>query len=221
MKEQFDKIFRKEQEFDEAVEEIFAVVENENDPTTRNIKVQELISKVKRAYIGAHYDAITDALTGCFNKKHIKEMYHHQYAAAKRNNQYFSLAAIDIDYLKYVNDTFGHATGDEVIKNIADKITKSVRENDLIFRYGGDEFVLFCLHNNKAGMKKVSSRIHEEISGLKIIKNYVPSVTIGYTTTKPSGKDNIAYADLFKEADEMLYQEKHSRKSPDFIVKSH
>ncbi len=213
MKEQYNKIFRKEQEFDKVVEDIFAVFEKEKDKETRREKILELVAQVKRAYLGAHYDATTDSLTGCFNKKHIKEMYHHQYASAKRNEQYFSLAVIDIDYLKYINDTFGHDCGDRTIKNIAAMITKTIRENDLIFRYGGDEFILFCLHNEKNGMKKISTRINAEIATLKIAKDYTPSVTIGYVTVKPAGKRNISFLDLFKEADEMLYQKKHSRKT--------
>jgi diguanylate cyclase (GGDEF)-like protein len=221
MKEQVDKIFKSEKEFDRVVEEIFEVAEKEEDPKKRRAKIAELIAEVKKAFIGAHYDAITDFLTGCFNKKHIKELYHHQFASAKRNKEYFSLGVMDIDYLKHINDTYGHSTGDQVIKQIAKGIMRVIRENDLIFRYGGDEFVVFCTHNEKNGMKIVIGRINKELAGLNLIKDFKPSISIGAVTYEPAESGNLSYTQVFKEADEKLYEAKRSRKTPDFLVKKH
>lgn len=217
MGEYINKIFNREREFDEIIEEVLFIAEHEKNKDQRREKILHLTAKVKRAYLAAHYDAITDSLTGCFNKKHIKEMFHHQYSLAKRNNQYFSLVAMDIDYLKYINDTYGHNKGDEVIKNVIRVVSKIVRDEDLVFRYGGDEFILFCIHNNKLGIKKISARIKKEVSSLKTVKGHKPAVTIGYATVKTNGGDNVGYAALFQEADEMLYEEKHKRKPPAFL----
>lgn len=217
MKEQVNRMLNREEEFDKIVEDIFVVADKEKDKTKRKEKMLELVGQIKRAYLGAHYDAITDSLTGCFNKKHIKEIYHHQYAGAKRNKQYFSLGILDIDYLKYTNDNFGHAKGDDLIKKIAAEITKAIRESDLVFRYGGDEFVIFCSHNNNTGMKSITNRIKKEVQSLKVSKGFVPSVSVGYITVRPETCGNLAYAKLFEEADAMLYAEKRKRKPAKFI----
>jgi diguanylate cyclase (GGDEF)-like protein len=214
-----DDIFNREKEFDEKVEAIVEVINTEKDEKVREEKIRELFTGIKRAYLQAHFDAITDSMTGCFNKKHIREIFHYQYAAAKRTEQYFSLAVIDIDYLKYINDTFGHHTGDQIIRKIAEVLTRSVRESDIVFRFGGDEFVLFCTHNKKAGMKKIESRIQKEISEIKAAKSFKPSVTIGYVCCDTKKIQNQAYKDLFKQADEVLYAEKHKRKPPKFLVR--
>ena len=218
MNEKIEHLLIRGREFDEIVEEIFAIAENEKNKAIRDEEIRSRFEQIKRAYMGAHYDAITDSLTGCFNKKHIKEMFHHQYASTKRNKQFFSLAVADIDYLKYINDTFGHNIGDEVIKNIAEAIKKSIRESDLVFRYGGDEFVILCSHNKKNGMKTVASRIKEEVSNLKKIKNFKPAVTIGYKSCDTQGDAKVSYKELFKIADEILYTEKHNRKPPKFLT---
>ena len=214
MKEKIKQIFNNEKEFDLLVEEILLISDNEVVRSVRKKKMMGLIAQIRKVYLGAHYDAVTDSLTGCFNKKHIEDLFHYQYAAAKRNKQYFSIAVLDIDYLKYINDTFGHSTGDKIIKRFAQAIAKAIRENDMLFRYGGDEFVFFCSHSDKTGLKKVVKRIEKEVSKVKVTKDLGISVTIGYKVCNTQRLPNMSYNEVFISADKMLYDEKHKRKPP-------
>jgi len=217
--ETVEDIFNREQEFDDKVEKVIDVINTEKNREVRDEKIRHLFAEIKKIYLQAHFEAITDPMTGCFTKKHIRQIFHYQYAAAKRTKQYFSLAVLDIDYLKYVNDTFGHNIGDQMIKRIAAAIEAAVRESDIIFRFGGDEFVLFCSHNEEDGMEKIAGRVEKQVNEIHLLKKFKPSVTIGATTCDPQSTLNKAYKDLFKEADEILYKKKHNRPKPDFLVK--
>jgi diguanylate cyclase (GGDEF)-like protein len=216
MEEHIRTVLGKEKDFDQIINEIYRVIDDESDQRKRRNKIAKRIQELKKIYLAAHYDAVTDPLTDCFNKKHISDFFYYQRSFAKRNGQYFSLVAIDMDYLKYINDTFGHDVGDKIIKKVSDAIKKNIRENDLLFRYGGDEFVLLCIHNEKDGIDRIVTRIKKEVNGIKSAKGFKPDITIGCVTLKDK-KNNITFTAMFKKADGVLYKEKHKRKPPKFL----
>jgi len=86
--------------------------------------------------------AMRDPLTGLFNRRFLDETLAHELARAKRDGYPLSVAMIDVDYFKTVNDTYGHKAGDEVLKAIGDLLQSQAREGDIPCRYGGEEFVL-------------------------------------------------------------------------------
>jgi two-component system, cell cycle response regulator len=88
------------------------------------------------------FHATHDALTGVWNRKGISDLLTHELARAKRTNEPLGLMMIDLDHFKSVNDTYGHAVGDEVLKEIASRLALSVRSYDLVGRYGGEEFLV-------------------------------------------------------------------------------
>ncbi len=89
------------------------------------------------------YESATrDALTECFNKKYFLERLPNEIAFATRRNKPLSLAMMDIDHFKRINDTFGHPAGDCVLRNVARLMQATVRADDVLARYGGEEFAL-------------------------------------------------------------------------------
>ncbi len=86
--------------------------------------------------------SITDHLTGLYNRRHFDELLDHEYFRAHRYKRSLSLALVDIDHFKQINDTLGHPSGDLVLQQISNLFRKSIREVDIVARYGGEEFSL-------------------------------------------------------------------------------
>ena len=102
--------------------------------------------------------ATTDSLTGVWNRRYLEESLHKEKERSERFGHPFSLLILDVDNLKFLNDTYGHLFGDEVIKTIARTIKSSCRKIDIIGRYGGDEFAVILPETNKEGAIKVSEK---------------------------------------------------------------
>ncbi|MFJ8246925.1 diguanylate cyclase [Peribacillus asahii] len=145
--------------------------------------------------------AMTDTLTELPNRRKLNEVM----AIWANDRQLFSLIAIDIDYFKSVNDTYGHQAGDEVLKYLAKTVQSVVRKTDMFFRYGGEEFVLL-LPNTKASetydiAEIIRMTIENEIS--PVGRPITISLGISEFPLHSNSLD-----ELFKYADEALYQSK-------------
>ena len=114
---------------------------------------------------------------------------------------------IDLDHFKQINDRYGHVTGDDVLRRIAEALRDSVRTDDKIFRYGGEEFVVLC-----EGMSHEAALVHAERmraavpNALRGQLAITPTVSIGVATAPGDGADVM---DLVRHADLHLYQAKH------------
>ena len=86
--------------------------------------------------------AVTDALTGLFNRRYIDIVLEQHFSLFQRIGQRFGVTQVDIDDFKQINDSFGHATGDEALRFVATTLSDGTRKMDLLARYGGDEFVI-------------------------------------------------------------------------------
>jgi len=107
--------------------------------------------------------AYIDALTGIYNRKHFYELAAVNIERALRLNQSIYTAMLDLDYFKSVNDDYGHAAGDMVIRETAAIIRHTIRSYDLVGRYGGEEFVLLITDLNEAMAHNLMERIRENI----------------------------------------------------------
>lgn len=134
-----------------------------------------------------------DGLTGLYNRRYWQERFEREFKLSTRNKSCMSLMMLDIDHFKAVNDTYGHQTGDEVIKNIADIIRQATRETDIAGRYGGEEFVILLPDTPCENAITVAQRIRKAVMGT-IVKyeqhevNYTCSVGVAdlqATYTKP------------------------------------
>lgn len=210
MKERISEIFNHHEErFDRKVREIIEIFDKETDKTIRDASIRSLILELKKEFLDAHLESVTDDLTGFLNKKNIQHVFDRQLSSASRSKQYISVIAIDIDELKKINDRFGHTIGTGLIKATAEVISKSIRRIDVACRYGGDEFVLICIHNKKEGIDKVVNRIRKEVKNISLPENFIPTVSIGSTTLKAD--DDIKFSFMFDLADNRLYDDKKQK----------
>ncbi|WP_457601018.1 putative bifunctional diguanylate cyclase/phosphodiesterase [Hydrogenivirga sp.] len=114
------------------------------------------------------YLATTDYLTGIPNRRVLENDMRSHGRLARRYEKPLSLIMCDIDNFKGVNDTYGHEVGDEVLKSVAKLIRSTIRETDIVYRYGGEEFAVLCPETDKAGAYEVAERIREVVRDTKI-----------------------------------------------------
>lgn len=147
--------------------------------------------------------AKTDSLTGLLNRVGIRDILYRSVVEWRTEHIPFSFIIIDLDNFKAINDTYGHAAGDEVLKQAACLMLKEIRQNDSLTRWGGEEFVLTCpgCRLNQAALiaEKLRVTLEEnlECHGERITASF------GVATMKAANLDK-----LFKKADKALYQAK-------------
>lgn len=110
-------------------------------------------------------EAMTDDLTGVFNRRGIIDMANHAYARCLHEHRSFSLALIDLDHFKAVNDQFGHLVGDAALKEAARRIQRSLRGGDIVGRWGGEEFLVILPGSSPAVLQDVGNKLVQTISG--------------------------------------------------------
>jgi len=106
----------------------------------------KIVTGLKKAKEQLHFEATHDPLTGIYNRRHILSQLQEGIAQAMRYAFPYSIAMIDLDHFKAVNDTYGHSSGDTVLKNAVDSICKGIRQTDTLGRWGGEEFVVLLPH---------------------------------------------------------------------------
>lgn len=104
-----------------------------------------------------------DALTGCFNRRAFYELFQREADRSRRLRQGLSVAFLDLDHFKSVNDRFGHDTGDRVLQQFAARLQGVVRETDLLVRWGGEEFVVLLSHTDPADAPRLAERIRTAV----------------------------------------------------------
>lgn len=111
--------------------------------------------------------AYRDALTGCYNRRHAMAQLEREVRAAGRGTP-FALGMLDLDHFKAVNDTFGHAAGDEVLKAFAHCVDGALRGTDLLARIGGEEFLVIFSATTAPSARAVAERLRERVAALRI-----------------------------------------------------
>ncbi len=151
-----------------------------------------------------------DSLTGLLNRRAIMENLPKEIKRMKRQEQVLCIGMCDIDHFKQVNDTHGHLVGDEVLKEVTKRMTATLRENDLLGRYGGEEFLVITPVDNKLDGIMLYQRICDAVSAQAIkINGLSISVTISCgVTTYSTSHDGQVITKLVARADEALYQAK-------------
>jgi diguanylate cyclase (GGDEF)-like protein len=157
-----------------------------------------------------HYDnSVKEPKTGLFNHIFFNNRLVEEIARSKRNHAVFSILIMDIDRFKNFNDTYGHMAGDEVIINMAATLKKTLREEDILSRFGGEEFTVLLpdTEPDKAWIAAERFRLAVERMETHYQKHLLKvTVSIGIATVHP---DNLGTADdLMKRADQALYQSK-------------
>lgn len=154
--------------------------------------------------------AITDSVTNLYNRRGFHELARREIERARRFDHSLSVIMMDLDQLKSVNDTYGHAVGDQVLRTLADRLSQHVREFDILCRYGGDEFALLLPETDLFMAASVAERLRASIADEPIDTDGGPvSVTISLGVTKAT-QDTANLEELLKSADRALYTAKQS-----------
>lgn len=155
-------------------------------------------------------EARTDMLTGLRNRRAFNEELGRQFAQRQRQGVYFSLIMIDIDHFKALfNDAHGHLSGDLVLRSVAQVLSSTLREMDIVCRFGGDEFAVICpgskLHEAAVGAERVRQAVAEHAGSLKQSQLQV-TISLGVAEVI---SPEIAEG-LIQRADDALYAAKHA-----------
>ena len=163
--------------------------------------------------------SLTDEVTGLFNQRKLIEdldLYISRYQHEKVD---FSLLFIDIDYFKNVNDQYGHVVGSQLLIDMAAVLKTQLRSSDLVYRYGGDEFIVLLPRTDVEVTKKIALRISESVKAAEFIidteKKYKLSLSIGVASFPDDAQSAKAIIDF---ADKMMYLSKKSGRGKVFHV---
>jgi two-component system, cell cycle response regulator len=195
-----------------------------NDYLLRPVDKNELLARArtqikKRRYADHLRDnvqnsieaAITDALTGLHNRRYMEGHLATLAEQASSRGKPLALMMVDIDYFKSINDTYGHDAGDDVLREFAVRIRKSIRGIDLACRYGGEEFVIVMPETDLHVAGVVAERLRRSIAGEPFAidkggQRIEVTISIGLSTLE---RKSEAVGDVLKRADNALYRAKH------------
>lgn len=186
-------------------------LEKKNSDLQLTLKQLENVqAEVNRQNQELRYLATRDSLTGCLNRRAFFERVETLIEDAQRTAEPLCCLMLDIDYFKSINDRYGHAAGDKIIRHIAEVVTTNCRENDLVCRYGGEEFCIILPGLTLESSAAVAERIRAEVSSssrARFTSSMHVTVSVGVadlTDTSGTAKD------LVNQADMALYSAKES-----------
>ena len=191
---------------------LVARLTKEEDREVFNILAQQFLLGIKRAILYKRVQelAITDTLSGVFSRRYYLERFSEEIERSQKFNYAFSCLMIDIDHFKDYNDQYGHLVGDAILRELSKTIKESVRQIDLIGRYGGEEFSIILTETDKEQAKFAAERIRHSVES-KYIRVYDEdlrvTVSIGISTFPFDGKE---MGGLIDNADSALYYAKQT-----------
>lgn len=169
---------------------------------SERLKIELLLETLGKE--AGRLQGMIDPVTRAYDRSYLEEMVEKEIVRAERHNRPFALVVVDLDRFKQINDQYGHLMGDYVLAEAAQVLRSCVRGSDLVFRYGGDEFVLLLLETQQAGAEAVLSRVHQKVQewrGKVKVGRLDLSVSTGMSVFA-AGK---TLQDLLHEADEKMY----------------
>jgi diguanylate cyclase (GGDEF)-like protein/putative nucleotidyltransferase with HDIG domain len=188
----FDDVTRIEQKNRQLVEMVQQLGQAQERVQKQNEELQRLATR--------------DGLTGCLNRRAFHEQLASAFAWARRNEKPLCAIMLDIDHFKSVNDTYGHARGDDVLRGVAETLRTSVRAADVVCRYGGEEFCILLPATDLVGAFALAEKLRLAIAGAKIADIPVTaSLGVSCTSLAPGSAQ-----ELVDQADESLYNSKHA-----------
>ncbi|WNG47287.1 diguanylate cyclase [Archangium minus] len=156
--------------------------------------------------------ATTDGMTGLYNNRTFQAKADEMLAHSRRYGRKCSLILTDVDHFKSVNDTYGHLTGDQVLKGVARILKQQARDTDIVARYGGEEFAILMPETDAKGAKVIAERIREAIKAEVFQTEMGPlkvTLSLGIATAPDHGTEKLV---LVEQADQCLYYAKrHGR----------
>lgn len=186
---------------------------NEEDQKLLELLVGHTIEALQRIRLQSELQdqAIRDPLTGVFNRRYFSEVINKEKERSRRYGRAIGFLLIDVDRFKQINDTHGHQTGDQVLKEVAAFLKNQIRASEMVVRYGGDEF-LIVLPELAGGIDVVKNRIVEAMvqwNQLERASDLPVYLSIGGAVWDASGKQTLE--EVLAQADRAMYEDKRSR----------
>lgn len=187
-----------------------------DDYFTKPFDFQEIIARVDQ--ISARrkqYEQLfmTDPLTGLSNVHVFKKNFAAFFNVARRYNRKLAIAVLDVNDFKTINDTYGHAAGDHVLRTFADTMRREFREPDLLIRYGGDEFVILFPETGGPEAVEAVERLRKKIVELKIPMTAAKTIGVKMSAGVAEFSDKFKRPEeLFEWADQLMYKDKKRQK---------
>ena len=177
--------------------------------TAADMERSELLAKLKVQAQEFEQQAYLDALTGLANRRAFDEALTRECARARRSNSALSLALMDIDHFKLVNDTYSHSVGDEILKQVAKVISVHCREDDTVARWGGEEFAILLPNTTALMAREICERVRKAVMQIDC-STLAPGLklTISMGIAEFAGEDK--HEKLLSRSDSALYKAKQS-----------
>jgi len=192
---------------DEIQKNIQTIIEGFDVPDDNKLDV---IKKINFMYSQTKHMSLTDGLTGLYNRRHFESNLEREFLRARRYQNDLSIAMIDVDFFKKVNDTYGHSCGDYVLKEIAFLISEAFRKTDMVFRYGGEEFVVILTETNSKNALIPLERLRKAVENNAFrYNNENLKITISIGVTSDIQDVNTPW-EMFDLADKALYDAKEN-----------
>lgn len=179
-----------------------------------NLSLQTAHKELQQMFEHEQVLARTDGLTQLYNRRYFFELATREFASSKRYQRSLTVILFDIDGFKTANDTFGHALGDEILKQISQAARLQIREVDILARYGGDEFTILLPETNSEQAFITAERIRKSVEGTHIkagTASISVSLSLGVAEIIPA--QDRSFEDLIRRADKALYQAKQQGKN--------
>lgn len=169
-------------------------------------KVYERTEELHEAYKKMKQLAVTDTLTGIYNRYYFNSALEKEIYRAHRYERSFALLMFDLDYFKNVNDTYGHAVGDRVLLSVSNLVASCLRESDIFARIGGEEFVIILPETGEELSLEIAERIRKNVEAHSFEPVKQMTISIGLVRHRPEE----GLEELLKRVDSALYTAKNS-----------
>jgi diguanylate cyclase (GGDEF)-like protein len=154
---------------------------------------------------------VKDALTAVHNRRYLLERLASEVSFARRHSDTIAVLLVDIDLFKRINDTHGHHVGDAVLRVVATAMQRVLRPEDLVARFGGDEFVIVTRSITHENARILAERLRAHVAGVQLPLEESPSITVSIGITFAGPEDSYKTPDaLLNQADQAMYDAKHA-----------
>ena len=168
------------------------------------------VTELKLAEEALRRAAATDGLTGAYTRNHFFELAHRELERRRRYGGQTAVMMVDVDAFKGLNDAFGHAFGDRVLKTLVDTIRQTLRRSDILGRYGGDEFAVVLPNTSPGEAAEIAERLRDRVEGMALPlsgEGGATTITVSIGTAAVTDEDQDM-EEVLKRADRGLYAAK-------------